>query len=85
MSLRNIRDQINLASPRTHGREGVDRTPDTCSQNTCDTTLLHLEKLVKMFGIEPKTYRLKAGCSEPAELHLHMFILGEGLTPSFHD
>ena len=42
-----------------------------------------LTSLVGALGVEPRTYRVKAGCSEPVELHPHGLSCFALL--SFHD
>ena len=37
----------------------------------CLTNLAIPQNLVDSLGFEPRTYRLKVGCSEPAELRVH--------------
>jgi hypothetical protein len=43
-----------------------------------DRTELHGDKMVDAAGIEPATYRLRAGCCYRTELRVHLKIDGRG-------
>ena len=59
--------------PRSHktGWGGRIRTYDQRNQNPLRYRCATPQNLVDSLGFEPRTYRLKVGCSEPAELRVH--------------
>ena len=61
----------NHSATHAHGWGGRIRTCDTLIQSQMPYRLATPQNLVDSLGFEPRTYRLKVGCSEPAELRVH--------------